>query len=137
MSWSGVKKQTNYANIEAWCEEMGIERYTITPQGEIDVNGDVSFTNCNIKELPFKFGTITGFFSLTSNPNLISLKNCPNIVGGWFSCDDCGKLDSLEGCPKEIGQSFYCGGCKREFAEREIRSLCKVRRRVKGDITYK
>ena len=130
MSWNGVKKQTNFANIEAWCEEMGIKNYTINSKGEIDVNGDVSFTNRNIKDLPFKFGTITGFFSLTSNPNLTSLKNCPNIVGGWFSCDGCTSLDSLEGYPKEIGGYFYCRRCKREFTKEKVISLCDVKGRI-------
>ncbi len=28
-AWSGVKKQSFKADIEAWCEEMGIKNYTI------------------------------------------------------------------------------------------------------------
>ena len=130
MSWNGVKKQTNKVNIETWCEEMKIENYTINSQGEIDVIGDVSFTNHDIKKLPYKFGRVTGYFSLTSNPNLTSLKNCPDYVNNWFACDDCGKLESFEGCPKEVGQSFYCNDCKRKFTEKEVRSLCKVKRNV-------
>ena len=127
MSWNGVKKQTNKVNIETWCEEMKIENYTINSQGEIDVNGDVSFTGCNIKELPYKFGRVTGYFSLTSNPNLTSLKNCPDCVDKWFACDECEKLESIGGCPKEVGQSFYCNDCKRKFTKEEVRSLCKVK----------
>ena len=41
MSWNGVKKQSLKADVEAWCEEMGIEDYTINSQGEIDVDGGV------------------------------------------------------------------------------------------------
>jgi hypothetical protein len=33
MSWSGVKQQVNKAEIEAWCEEMGIKNYTINSKG--------------------------------------------------------------------------------------------------------
>ena len=44
MSWNGIKKQVNKAEIEAWCEEMGIKNYTINSKGEIDVDGSVSFT---------------------------------------------------------------------------------------------
>ena len=130
MSWSRVKQQSIKADIDAWCDEMGIEHYTINDKGEIDVSGDVSFTNHDIKELPYKFGRVTGFFSLTSNPNLTSLKNCPDFVNNWFSCDECKNLESLEGCPKEVGQSFYCNDCKRKFTEKEVRSLCKVKRNV-------
>ena len=129
MSWNGVKKQANNTNIELWCDEMGIENYTINSKGEIDVDGNVSFMGRNIKELPYKFGTINGFFSLDSNQNLISLKNCPNyILGGhMFNIDGCSKLDSLKGCPKEVSGLFYCRKCKRKFTEEEIKSLCKVK----------
>ena len=41
-AWSGVKKQSIKADIEAWCEEMGIKNYTINSKGEIDVDGDVN-----------------------------------------------------------------------------------------------
>ena len=126
MSWKGVKKQINYANIEAWCEEMGIENYTINSQGEIGVDGNVSLDNIDIKELPYKFGTIAGYFTVECCKNLTSLKNCPNYVNGWFSCDDCGNLDSLEGCPREVKREFYCSDCKREFTKIYIRSLCKI-----------
>ena len=92
------------------------------------MDGDVSFTGYNIKELPYKFGKVNGFFSLTYNLNLTSLKNCPDSVGEYFACDDCKKLESLEGCPKEVGGNFYCMNCKKEFVEEEVKSLCKVKR---------
>ena len=28
-AWSGIKNQTNIENIKAWCDEMGIKKYTI------------------------------------------------------------------------------------------------------------
>ena len=126
MSWSGVKKHTNNAEIEAWCEEMGIENYTINSQGEIDVDGDVWLNRRDFKELPYKFGKVNYYFSLAHNKNLISLKNCPDEVGGSFDVDGCTKLDSLEGCPKKVGGYFWCRDCKRKFTEKEVRSLCKT-----------
>ena len=126
MSWNGIKKQSIKADIEAWCEEMGIENYTINSQGEIDVNGNVMLYKKDLKELPYKFGKVNGHFDIGSNPNLTSLKNCPDFVDGYFSCGSCLKLDSLEGCPKEVGGYFYCGDCKRKFTKKEIGSLCKV-----------
>ena len=126
MSWNGVKKYTNNAEIEAWCKEMGIEDYTINSQGEIDVDGDVYLRHNTFKELPYKFGKVTGFFTLMSNKNLTSLKNCPNYVGVYFDVDECIRLDSLKGCPKEVNGNFCCYGCKRKFTEEEVRSYCKV-----------
>ena len=126
MSWNGVKKQSIKADIEAWCEEMGIEDYTINSKGEIDVDGGVFLNGKNFKELPYKFGTVTDYFKLSYNKNLTSLKNCPNIVTELFACDFCPRLDSLEGCPKDVGGHFYCGGCKRKFTKKEVKSLCRV-----------
>ena len=110
---------------------MGIKRYTINSQGEIDVDGDVDFYNSDLKELPYKFGRVNRYFTVQNCKNLISLKNCPNYVGEFFSCSGCSQLDSLEGCPKNVKKYFYCYNCKRKFTEKEVKSLCKV----KGDIT--
>ena len=130
-AWGGVKKYTNNAEIEAWCEEMGIEDYTINSKGEIDVDGNVDLTYKDFKELPYKFGIVDGYFDMGGSQNLTSLKNCPNRVGDYFGCDRCPKLESLEGCPKEVGRNFYCDDCKRIFTRKEVKSLCKVR----GDIS--
>ena len=125
MSWNGVKKQSLKADIEAWCEEMGIRNYIINSKGEIDVYGNVWLDKKDFKELLYKFGIVTGFFDVDTCKNLKSLKNCPNEVGGYFSCNGCSKLDSLEGCPKKVGIDFWCKNCKRKFTSEEVRSLCK------------
>ena len=129
-AWSGVKKQSLNFNIEVWCDEMGIKNYTINSKGEIDVNGGVDLENRNFKELPYKFGIVTGYFSLRECKNLTSLKNCPNIVISNFSCSKCPNLDSLEGCPKEVNDNFFCKNCKRKFIEEEVRTLCKVKGKI-------
>ena len=126
MSWNGVKKQTNIENIKSWCDEMGIQNYTINPKGEIDVDWFVDFRCYDFKELPYKFGRVNGYFTFEGCKNLISLKNCPIYTGGSFSCSECPKINSLEGCPKEVGFNFYCGDCKRRFTKEEVKSLCKV-----------
>ena len=130
MSWSGVKRQSIKAEIEAWCEKMGIENYTINSQGEIDVDTRVNLRNKNFEELPYKFGRVIGYFDVGSNPNLTSLKNCPNYIEGSFDVDGCAKLDSLEGCPKEIDSVFYCRNCKQKFTEEEVKYWCKVKRDI-------
>ena len=133
-AWSGVKRQTNNAEIEVWCEEMGIKDYTINSKGVIDVGGNVWLYKLvkknDFKELPYKFGTVTGYFDIGENKKLVSLKNCPNEVGGHFGCRNCPQLDSLEECPKEVGKGFYCVGCKREFTKEEVKSLCKVKGKI-------
>ena len=128
MSWSGVKNQVNKSDIESWCEEMGIENYTINLKGEIDVNGGVLLQYKSFKELPYKFGTIDGYFSIRNCKNLTSLKNCPDYIinDHMFDMDDCLQVDSLEGCPKEVGGTFFCRKCKRKFTKEEVESLCKV-----------
>ncbi len=128
MSWKGVKNQTNIENIKAWCEEMGIENYTINSKCEIDVDDDVMLMDNDFKELPYKFGRVTGYFSLESCKNLISLKNCPEVIlpNHMFNVDYCTNLNSLEGCPKRVGGLFYCRDCKRYFSKEEVKSLCKV-----------
>ena len=136
MSWSGVKKQVNKAEIEAiekWCEEMGIQNYIINSKGEIDVNDCIEFefkTNNDFKELPYKFGTVTGYFSLDGCINLISLKNCPTKIEDSFYCNDCPQLVSLEGCPKEVGENFIIRRSKKRFTQTEIRQKCKVLSRI-------
>jgi hypothetical protein len=106
---------------------MGIENYTINSKGEIDVDGDVDLANKNFKELPYKFGIVTGYFDVGYNKKLTSLENCPDKVGTWFGCSHNPKIDSLEGCPKEVGKNFYCGKCKRRFTSYEVKELCKYK----------
>ena len=125
-AWSGVKKQSYEQEIKSWCDEMGIKNYTINSQGEIDVDGDVDLSHRNFKEIPYKFGNISGFFEIDHNSKLTSLKNCPNEVGGYFSCHNSTNLNSIEGCPKEVRGNFYCRNCKRNFTIQEVKSLCKV-----------
>ena len=123
-AWGGVKKYTNNAEIEAWCEEMGIEDYTINSKGEIDVDGNVNLRGKDFKELPYKFGIVKGYFSLGGCENLTSLKNCPNEVREYFTCNLCENLKSLEGCPKTILAGVWCNGCGKVFNEKYIRSMC-------------
>jgi hypothetical protein len=106
---------------------MEIKNYTINSQGEIDVDGSVGLANSDFKEIPYKFGRVGGFFNMSYNRNIKSLKNCPNYVGSYFSCSVCPKLNSLEGCPKEVGDDFYCRRCKRDFTKEEVMSLCKIK----------
>ena len=130
MSWKGVKKQSLKSEIESWCEEMDIKNYIINSQGEIDVDGNVDLYDRDFKELPYKFGKVTGYFSLYRCINLISLKNCPYKINRYFDVDYCSQLTSLEGCPQKVIGDFYCRDCKRKFTKKEVKSLCKVKQHI-------
>ena len=126
-AWSGVKQQSYEQEVSLWCEEMGVKNYIINSKGEIDVDGGVNLNNNDFEELPYKFGTVEGYFSLGGCQNLTSLKNCPNKVSRYFDVDGCSQLESLEGCPMEVRLNFYCRWCKHKFTKEDVKSLCKVK----------
>ena len=96
-AWSGVKSQSIKAEVEAWCQEMGIRNYTINNKGEIDIDGDVYVFDFNkkLKELPYKFGSVAGYFNM-GGVGLTSCKNFPNNALK-INISGCKKIKSLEG----------------------------------------
>ena len=58
-----------------------LEKYIINSDLTVDVNGDVRLERNQLVNILFKFNKIEGDFYIFAN-NLISLKNCPNIVKG-------------------------------------------------------
>ena len=109
------------------CEKYGIVKYTINPDGSIDVDDDVRLHNMGLTKLPLDFNIVHGHFYCYKN-ELTSLKGSPKKVGGDFYCSyniltslkgspesvrgsfycSYNKISSLKGCPKYIGESFYC-----------------------------
>lgn len=73
--------------------------------GLVYVQGSVEMDDVEIKELPVKFGTVTGDFSLYRS-YLETLEGCPRRVGGDFNCSECKNLKTLKGCPAEVGMDF-------------------------------
>ena len=108
--FEGYQSESEVAKI---CEKFGIRNWSL--EGElVNVDGNVSLSYEGLKNLPLKFGEVTGSFYCTNN-KLISLEGCPIRVGGYFSCRF-NNLTSLEGCPKYVGDNFYCSGNNiREF----------------------
>ncbi len=114
-------------NIEIKLKRYGIKSYIIHDNGYIDVNGSVDLINMGFRQIPLKFGRVSGSFNCHGNV-LETLKNSPYFVGGNFICDhndlknleggpeevdghyDCGnnRLISLSGCAAEIGGNLYC-----------------------------
>lgn len=89
--------------------------YHITPQGLVNVGGNVLLNSKNLTHLPFKFGIVNGDFSLSDN-QLINLENSPNEVKGSFYCSN-NPLASTAGCPKIILKNFVCRDTPIEILE--------------------
>lgn len=89
--------------------------YHITPQGLVNVVGNVSLIGKNLIHLPFKFGVIDGDFSLSDN-QLVNLENSPNEVKGNFYCSN-NPLVTIAGCPKIILKNFVCRDASIEILE--------------------
>jgi hypothetical protein len=104
MIW--VKLFEDFSEIDALCKKWGIENYTINPDGTVDVSGGVDLFRKDLKELPLKFGKVSGYFICSDN-QLTTLEGAPKEVGEYFYCYG-NQLTTLEGVPKEVGGGFYC-----------------------------
>ena len=96
-------KKKNQKDI---CKKWGITNYTPNNDGSIDVDGNVNLETRGLKELPLKFGKVTGYFYCHSN-QLTTLEGGPSEVGGYFDCGN-NQLTTLEGAPREVGGDFNC-----------------------------
>jgi hypothetical protein len=96
----------NKQDIIVWLDNHNITNYTINKDLTVDVDGNVDLYLTYLTSLPFKFGTVTGYFSCSANM-LTSLKNCPKYVGCSFLCMY-NRLTSVQYCPKYVGGGFYC-----------------------------
>ena len=126
-----------------WLKAMKI-KYTINPQGLIDVNGDVDITSTYLTVIPVQFGHVGGDVNCDNN-KLTSLQGAPQSVSGYFSCYGnkltslqgatqsvagdffCSnnKLTSLQGAPQSVGGDFYCGNNK-------LTSLHDIHKQIKS-----
>ena len=75
--------------------------------GVVNVTGDVDISAMELTEIPWRFGTVTGYFVCSDN-KWISLKNSPTSVGGGFYCNG-NQLKSLQYCPESVDGDFNCG----------------------------
>ena len=87
-------------------EDFGITKYKFRPDGTLDVFENVYMEGENLKELPFNFGRVNGYFKCGYN-RLKTLKGAPKVVNGYFSCFD-NRLESLKYSPKIVNGSFNC-----------------------------
>ncbi len=96
----------NEQKIKDICTKYKIEKYTINPDGSIDVNGNVDLYSLGLTEIPLKFNRVSGSFNCSFN-QLTSLIGSPNYVDMGFYCSG-NQLTSLEGSPEHVGNNFYC-----------------------------
>jgi hypothetical protein len=110
--------------IDEICKKYNINKYTINPDGSIDVNGSVNLDYMSLRKLPLKFGKVSGYFNCSAN-DLTTLEGCPTVVGGSFY-GNINKLTSLEHCPDEVGSNFYC-------SNNDLTSLEHCPSKISGD----
>jgi len=101
-----LKLFENFQDIDSICRKLDINNWTQNPDGTIDVDGNVYINGIGLKELPLKFGKVSGNFSCSFN-KLTGLEGAPSEVGGYFYCHF-NKLTTLEGSPKEVSGDFVC-----------------------------
>lgn len=133
--------------IKRWLKKYGITNYTINDDYTIDVYGDVSLSDCDLKGVPsyIQFGTVKGDFYCCFN-QLTSLRGCPKKIEGCFNCTynklttlkgapreirgnfycNNNKLTSLEGAPELVTKNFYCSYNNTQFTTRDVNKVCKV-----------
>ena len=86
--------------------KLGIKKYTIKPDGSINVVGSVYLSHNELTKIPIKFNKVSGWFKLSYN-KLTSLENSPNEVGGHFYCSH-NNLKNLIGLPSKIFGPVRC-----------------------------
>lgn len=105
----------SHGEIEQILRTLGIaaQNYIITPEGKVDVRGDVNlrrFTEYkleSLKKLPIQFGRVAGSFICPQS--LTTLEGCPEWVSNDFDCSTT-SIKSLQGSPKYVGFGFDCSG---------------------------
>jgi hypothetical protein len=122
-NYVNIITQEEKDRIDALCIKyhIHIDKYSINPDGSIDVDDDVSLNYGIITSIPLKFNRVSGDFRCEFN-RLSSLEFCPKSVGGDFWCNN-NKLTSLIGSPVTVGGNFKCDeniltsleGCPSEF----------------------
>lgn len=87
-----------------WLDSYHIEKYTIRPDGIVDVGTHVRFHGGDFPHFPVQFGNIQGDFSC-STATITSLQGAPLYVKGDFSCMGCPNLTSMVGSPRRVDGS--------------------------------
>lgn len=92
--------------IESWLKKNNIKKYIIDENLTIHVRQSVCLSEKKLKEIPYKFGEISGDFLINFN-QLTSLKNCPDVVFGVFNCSY-NNITSLKYGPEKVFGNYLC-----------------------------
>ncbi len=106
MKYLKLFEQQTESDIAQICEKYGIDNWSISSEGLVDVDGSVDLSFKKLTKLPLKFGRVSKDF-FCSNNRLNSLHGCPQVVNGNFNCQN-NKLTNLEGSPNSVGGDFCC-----------------------------
>lgn len=117
--------------VREWCEKMGLKKYEILPNNEIDAWGFVDLEGKVSGSLPeyIQFNHIhqsLPFFHADfniANCNLKTLRGCPRYVEGNLYIQN-NKLTSLSYAPTHVGRSFICYGNPTEFTNADVKNVC-------------
>ena len=100
----------NKADIENWLDNYNITHYKLIADNKygyvVNVIGNVSLSNKNLKNIEVKFNIIQGNFDCSCN-FLTSLEGCPNKVMDSFYCYG-NQLKTLEGGPNYVENVYNC-----------------------------
>jgi hypothetical protein len=104
MRLNEIKNSEEY--IWKFCDEFEIEKYYVK-DGLLNVPHPVFLNNSTFEELPVKFGTVQGDFTI-SNSKITTLKGVPHTVKGTFNVSFNPNLTSLQYSPTDIEISYDC-----------------------------
>lgn len=124
--------------VREWCESMGLKKYEILPNNEIDAYGYVDLAGKVSGELPkyIQFNRVmydkdenspwwirySADFDITGC-NLKTLRGCPRYIEGNF-CAYNNKLTSLSYAPTHVGHTFICHSNSVEFTNADVKNVC-------------
>lgn len=97
--------EQNTLDIDKICLQYKIEKYSINPDGSVDVDGNVDLSSRNLSILPLKFRRVMGNFNVQYNC-VKTLENSPVSVGGNLNCFN-NHLKNFIGGPRWVGGDFY------------------------------
>jgi hypothetical protein len=83
-------------------------KYSTTPNGVVDVVGNVNINSNKLETIPIQFGKITGDFNCADN-QLVSLFGSPTEVGEVFCCQ-MNQLRDFKYAPDAVGGGVHAFG---------------------------
>ena len=125
------KESKETKKIREWCESVGLKKYEILPNNEIDAWGFVDLEGKVSDSLPdyIQFNHIhqsLPFFHADfniANCNLKTLRGCPRYVEGNLYIQN-NKLSNLSYLSSYVGRSIVCYGNAVNFSIADIRTAC-------------